>query len=59
MKRGKISKSIANAGAKGVSRVNAIIQKTSKAVKVLRSPYSARFTLHSTFFGLLHHSSYA
>ncbi|KAK9915164.1 hypothetical protein WJX75_005465 [Coccomyxa subellipsoidea] len=36
MKRGKISKSIANAGAKGVSRVNAIIQKTSKAVKNIR-----------------------
>ncbi len=35
VKRGKISKSIANASAKGVSRVNAIIQRTSKAVKVL------------------------
>ena len=29
-----ISKSVVNAGAKSVSRVNAIIQKTSKAVKV-------------------------
>ncbi len=29
-----ISKTVVNAGAKSVSRVNAIIQKTSKAVKV-------------------------
>ncbi|EIE19512.1 hypothetical protein COCSUDRAFT_83563 [Coccomyxa subellipsoidea C-169] len=36
VKRGKISKSIANASAKGVSRVNAIIQRTSKAVKNYR-----------------------
>lgn len=36
VKRGKIRKTIASAGAKGVSRVNAIIQRTSKAVKVTR-----------------------
>ena len=29
-----IGKTVVNAGAKSVSRVNAIIQKTSKAVKV-------------------------
>ncbi len=34
VKRGKISQSIASASAKGVSRVNAILQRTSKAVKV-------------------------
>ncbi|BDA43641.1 probable DENN domain-containing protein 1C at N-terminal half [Coccomyxa sp. Obi] len=36
VKRGKISQTIASASAKGVSRVNAIIQRTSKAVKSMR-----------------------
>ena len=35
-KRGKLGKSIASAGAKSVSSLNAILSRTSKAVKVNR-----------------------
>ena len=38
-RQGKLSKSIANAGAKSVSRMNKIIQRTSKAVKVRTSSH--------------------